>query len=115
MRAPRTDFQGSIMRRIPPRTIERQSCDLDCSIEATDSSPERRAILRNLSQTGARLEGLELEGCPDTFALRIVHMSGAIETVGARLIWRKPGAIGIRFESQQPGQRRRVLGLSRAC
>ena len=95
------------MRRIPPRTIERQACELDCSIEATDTTPERKAILRNLSQTGARLEGPELDGCPDAFELRIVHTTGAVERVNARCIWRTPGVIGVKFEDGAAGQARR--------
>jgi len=98
------------MRRIPPRTLERRECELECSIEATDSTPERRALLRNLSHTGARLEGHELDGCPETFELRIVHTSGAVEKVNAHCIWRKPGAIGVRFEESAPAQARRREG-----
>jgi hypothetical protein len=87
------------MRRIPPRTVERQVCELDCSIEATDATAERKARLRNLSQSGARLEGPELDGCPERFELRIVHTTGAIETVSARCVWRMPGVIGVTFEN----------------
>jgi hypothetical protein len=103
------------MRRIPPRTIERQPCELDCSIEATDSTAERKAVLRNLSQTGARLEGSELEGCPETFELRIVHTTGAVERVNARCIWRTTGVIGVKFENVAAAQTRRPkLSYSRA-
>jgi hypothetical protein len=103
------------MRRIPPRTIERQSCELECSIEATDSAPERRALLRNLSQTGARLEGSELEGCPETFELRIVHHSGAVERLFARVVWRQASAVGVRFEEPHSiAPRRRLQPINRA-
>ncbi len=95
------------MRRIPPRTLQRQACELDCSIEATNSTPERKAVLRNLSQTGARLEGPELEGCPDAFDLRILHTSGAVEKLNARCVWREAGAIGVRFDDAVGGQARR--------
>ena len=102
------------MRRIPPRTIERQACELECSIEATESYSERRAVLRNLSQTGARLEGPELDGCPEAFEVRIVHETGAVERLFARLIWRQPGVIGIRFEEPHAiAPRRRVKIHSR--
>ena len=90
------------MRRIPPRGIDRQPCDLDCSIEATEVTEERRARVRNLSLTGARLEGPEVDGCPEAFELRIVHDSGAVEKLSARCIWRSPGAIGVRFEEGAP-------------
>jgi PilZ domain len=103
------------MRRIPPRTIERQTCELECSIEATDSAPERRAMLRNLSQSGARLEGRELDGCPEAFDLRIVHESGAIERLFARVVWRQPASIGIRFEEPNTiSPHRRLRSYSRA-
>ena len=85
------------MRRIPPRTLDRQACELDCSIEATDATPERKAILRDLSQMGARLEGSELDGCPEMFELRIVHTSGTVERLAARCVWRMPGVIGVKF------------------
>jgi hypothetical protein len=94
------------MRRIPPRSIERQPCDLDCSIEATDVSEVRRARVRNLSLTGARLEGPEVDGCPEVFALRIVHDSGAVEKLSARCIWRSPGVVGVRFEVAAPADKR---------
>jgi hypothetical protein len=103
------------MRRIPPRTVERQPCELDCSIEATDATAERKAILRNLSQTGARLEGPELDGCQETFELRIVHTNGAVERVNARCIWRMPGVVGVKFQDGAAAQtRRNRLSYSRA-
>jgi len=95
------------MRRIPPRTVERQPCELDCSIEAADATHERKAILRNLSQTGARLEGPELDGCPEMLELRIVHTSGAVERVNARCIWRMQGVIGVKFEDGAAAKVRR--------
>ena len=94
------------MRRIPPRSIERQPCDLHCSIEATETSEERRARVRNLSLTGARLEGPEVDGCPEVFDLRIVHDSGAVERLSARCIWRGPGVVGVRFEENAPAGKR---------
>jgi hypothetical protein len=102
------------MRKIPPRTIERQNCELDCSIEATETMPERRATLRNLSESGARLEGPELDGCPEIFELRIVHTSGVIEKLYVRCVWRAPGAIGVRFEEPYQAPRRRPQSYSRA-
>jgi hypothetical protein len=101
------------MRRIPPRTIERQACDLGCSIEANEASEELRARVRNLSLTGARLEGPELDGCPDVFELRIVHDSGAVEQLSARCIWRSPGVIGVRFYEANAGLARRPKIFSR--
>ncbi len=102
------------MRRIPPRTVERQLYDLECSIEATDTLPERRVVLRNLSQAGARLEGPELEGCPDEFELRIVHASGAVERLYAQCVWRQPDSVGIRFVETVAASRRRMQHFSRA-
>ena len=102
------------MRRIPPRTIDRQPCELDCSIEATDATPERKAVLRNLSQTGARLEGPELDDCPEAFELRIVHGTGAVERLNARCIWRTPGAMGVKFEDTSAQLRRRRTKHNRA-
>ena len=89
------------MRRIPPRSLERQSCELDCAIEATTTTPERRAVLRNLSLTGARLEGPELDDCPDEFELRIFHVTGAVETLNVQCVWRQPGVVGVRFVQAQ--------------
>jgi hypothetical protein len=102
------------MRKIPPRTVERQACELDCSIEATEVTSERRAVLCNLSESGARLEGPELDGCPEIFELRIVHKSGAIEKIHVRCVWRKPGAIGVHFEEPSSASRRRGPTYSRA-
>ncbi len=102
------------MRRIPPRSIERQSCDLECSIEATETSAERRARVRNLSLTGARLEGLELDGCPETFELRIVYETGAIERLSARCMWRSSGAVGVRFDEPEPSVAKRPKTYTRA-
>lgn len=86
------------MGRIPPRSIERQACDLPCAIEAAEASSVLSARLRNLSLTGGRLEGPEVDRAPDAFVLSIAHDTGAIERLGARCIWREPGAIGVRFE-----------------
>ena len=68
----------------------------------TEVTEERRARVRNLSLTGARLEGPEVDGCPEVFDLRIVHDSGAVEKLSARCIWRSPGVIGVRFEEGAP-------------
>jgi hypothetical protein len=102
------------MRRIPPRTLERQTCELECAIEATATTPERRAVLRNLSLTGARLEGPELDDCPDEFELRIVHVTGAVETLNVQCVWRQRGVVGVRFLQAQPAERRRLFRYSRA-
>ena len=100
------------MRGIPPRSLERQSCELDCAIEATTTTPERRAVLRNLSLTGARLEGPELDDCPDEFELRIFHVTGAVETLNVQCAWRQPGVVGVRF--LLAAARRRPFRYSRA-
>ena len=71
-------------------------------------------MLRNLSQSGARLEGPELDGCPDEFELRIVHITGAVETIHARCVWREPGAVGVRFHHAQMSALRRMARFSRA-
>ena len=101
------------MRRIPPRGIERQTCDLACSIEAT-GIVGMGARVRNISIGGARLEGAELDNCPETFDLTIVHDSGAIESLSARVIWRSPGVIGVRFEEPEPATRPRLANPSGA-
>ena len=94
------------MARIPPRNIERQACDLDCSIEADGGAMEWRAKVRNMSLTGARVEGPDVDECPDAFELRIVHETGAVERLSVRCIWRSPGAMGVRFEDAAPTHRR---------
>jgi len=94
------------MARIPPRSIERQSCNLECSMEADGAAKTWRARVSNLSLTGARIEGAEVDDCPAEFDLRIVHESGAIERLSVRVIWRSPGSMGVRFESADAASRR---------
>jgi len=101
------------MSRIPPRSIERQPCDLDCTIELEASGEVLCAKVRNLSITGARIEGSEIDRCPDAFELRIAHESGAIEHLSVHCIWRSPGVVGVRFNDPEPRLRRREV-FSRA-
>lgn len=102
------------MSRIPPRSIERQPCDLDCSMETEGEEQAWRARVRNLSLTGARIEGPEVDDCPDSFELRIVHESGAVERLSVHVIWRSPGAMGVRFEVAEKSLQRRPAAFSRA-
>ena len=43
------------MRRIPPRGIDRQPCDLDCAIEATDVPRIRAAVNEVLAKSSYAL------------------------------------------------------------
>lgn len=51
--------------------------------------------VRNLSETGARLEVASVIGVPDRFDLVLADKSARRP---CRLVWRSPGAVGVAFE-----------------
>jgi len=54
-------------------------------------------IVRNISQTGARIVGNELICLPKAFELRILDASGGYSSKRARVIWRTEAAAGVEF------------------
>lgn len=85
------------MDGIERRGAERVPVELKAAIEAEAGRPSLGVMVRNISTTGARLEGAEVATAPDEFDLKIMQDSGEIEMRRARLVWRDGGAIGVRF------------------
>jgi len=85
------------MDGIERRRAERVQVELQATIDGETGQPALGAVVRNISATGARLEGADLDAAPDLFDLTIAQDSGETETRRARLVWRTEGAIGVDF------------------
>lgn len=79
------------------RGAKRDQVELKATIELDGGLPNLGAVVRNISATGARLEGADLASAPDTFDVTITREPGKTETRRARLVWRTEGAVGINF------------------
>ena len=77
---------------------------------AIDAPTPLFCLVRDMSQTGARLELSEGTVLPGTFEL---HITGRRRVYRAEVIWRRAEEVGIRFlaRASAPG----TLPLSRAC
>ena len=57
-------------------------------------APAIDCVVRNMSQTGARLTVESPVGIPDDFTLLI---KPELTKRACQVVWRKPGSIGVRF------------------
>jgi hypothetical protein len=64
--------------------------------------------IANLSSSGAMLVVNDAEWLPKTFALYDVFYR---TTRMARIAWRKPGRVGVRFLDDPPARKRRGFGI----
>jgi hypothetical protein len=54
-------------------------------------------LVRNISATGAKLTGDQLQFLPSQFELRIPNPSGGATTYLAKRVWSRPDSIGVAF------------------
>jgi len=79
------------------RNAIRRDVELKATIEGEAGQPALDAVVRNISDSGARLEGADLSASPDQFALTITQESGETKKRPARVVWRSEGAVGVNF------------------
>src|SRR5271166_409296 len=79
------------------RRSHRARCLLQGSCVFNDGASTLDVIVRNISQTGARIVGNELICLPKAFELRIIDTSGGYSSKKARIIWRTEAAAGVAF------------------
>ena len=82
---------------IERRKAKRVRVELQATIEGSVGRPPLEAVVRDISEGGARLEGADLAASPELFNLTIMQASGETETRCARLVWWTEGRIGVRF------------------
>jgi hypothetical protein len=79
------------------RDYRRVPCEFEATIERYEGSQSLRAVVRNISARGARLEGVEVLTAPEHFELAIVNESGQVERRRARRVWQDQNALGVAF------------------
>ncbi len=79
------------------RDNRRVACEYVATIERAEGSRSLRAVVRNISAHGARLEGADVDAAPEQFYLSIVNESGRVERRRARRVWQDQDAIGVAF------------------
>ena len=84
------------MHRSDKRDGVRVQCEFLATIEVETGSA-LRAIVRNISTRGARLEGADVVAAPDQFDLLITRAPGSTERRRARRVWRIDDAMGVNF------------------
>lgn len=87
------------MHKTDMRDGVRVPCELPATIELGAGSA-LRAVVRDISTRGARLEGAEVVAAPEQFELSITRESGATERRRARRVWQIGQAIGVSFIDQ---------------
>jgi hypothetical protein len=85
------------MDGIERRNAVRRDVELKATIEGGSGQPALAAVVRNISDSGARLEGPALPASSDRFDLTITRESGESEKHPARVVWRSEGAVGVNF------------------
>jgi hypothetical protein len=84
------------MGRSDKRDGDRVPCEFEARIEP-EAGPALRAVVRNISTRGARLEGVDAVAVPEQFDLSITRNGGATERRRARRVWQLDGAMGVNF------------------
>ncbi len=82
---------------IERREAKRVQVEWQATIEGSVGRPPLEAVVRDISEGGARLEGADLPVSPQVFDLTITQASGETEKRRARLVWRTEGKMGVRF------------------
>src|ERR1700677_2521672 len=86
----------STMHKSDKRDGDRVPCEFEARIEP-EAGPALRAVVRNISTCGARLEGVDVVAAPEQFDLLITRDTGATERRRARRVWGLDGAMGVNF------------------
>ena len=84
------------MRKSDERDGVRVPCEFEARIEP-EAGPALRAVVRDISTRGARLEGVDVVSVPEQFDLLITRDTGATERRRARRVWGLDGAMGVNF------------------
>jgi hypothetical protein len=84
------------MHKSDKRDGVRVPCEFEARIEP-EAGPALRAVVRNISTRGARLEGVDVVAVPEQFDLLITRDRGATERRRARRVWGLDGAMGVNF------------------
>ena len=84
------------MHKLDKRDGVRVPCEFEATIEP-EAGPALRAVVRNISTRGARLEGVDVVVVPEQFDLLITRDRGATERRRARRVWGLDGAMGVNF------------------
>jgi hypothetical protein len=84
------------MHRSDKRDGVRVPCEFEARIEP-EAGPALRAVVRNISTRGARLEGVDVVAVPEQFDLLITRDTGATERRRARRVWGLEGVMGVNF------------------
>jgi hypothetical protein len=84
------------MHNSDTRDGARVQCEFQATIEP-EGGPALRAVVRNMSTCGARLEGADIVAAPEQFDLLIKRGAGATERRRARRVWGRDHAIGVFF------------------
>lgn len=79
------------------RNAIRREVELKATIGGEAGQPGWDALVRNISDSGARLEGADLSASPEYFDLTITEESGEAKKRPARVMWRTEGAVGVNF------------------
>jgi hypothetical protein len=74
----------------------RVPCELPATIKA-EAGSALRAVVRNISTRGARLEGADVAAAPEQFEVLIMRDTGATERRRARRVWQIDQAMGVNF------------------
>ncbi len=75
----------------------RVACEFEATIELESGRGPLRAVVRNLSTYGARLEGTQVSAAPEDFDLLIQRRPGGIVRRRARRVWRIDEVMGVTF------------------
>ena len=84
------------MHKSDKRDGDRVPCEFEARIEP-EAGPALRAVVRNISLRGARLEGVDPVAVPEQFDLLIERDIGGTERRRARRVWGLDGAMGVNF------------------
>jgi len=82
------------------KSDERDGVRVPCEFQATiepPAGPVLRAVVRNISTRGARLEGVDVVAVPEQFDLLITRDTGATERRRARRVWGLAETMGVNF------------------
>jgi hypothetical protein len=82
------------------------------TIDLGNGLPHRPCVVSNLSNSGAKLSGLEADTLPDEFTLFLTASQNSARK--CRVIWREKHELGVEFDEPfptagQPASRRRVV------
>lgn len=79
------------------RRAPRRRCLLQGRCIFNKGYSDLNVLVRNISATGAKLTGDQLQFLPNQFELRIPNSSGGVATYLVKRVWTRPDSIGVAF------------------